>query len=174
MLRLFVLFTLVPAAELWLLFELSNGIGGMETVWLILFTGLIGAAMARQQGATVLQQLIQDAQEGRPSGKRIFEGVMVLSGGLLLITPGILTDAAGLAMIFPPTRKLLLVPLQRYTMGRLNIQPMGAAGEGFHAGPVGAGPGMPQSVHTESEEEPKRKPAQAIAAEDDWDHPVID
>ena len=84
-----------------------------------------------------------------------------------------MTDAVGLGMIFPVTRKLALPSLQHYVMGRLNIQPMEAGGDGFHAGPVGAGPGMTQSVEPEEPAEPQPT-AEAISAAEDWDHPVID
>jgi len=108
MTKLFILFTVVPAIELWLLFQVGSFLGFWQTILLILVTGLIGASMAKQEGLSVLKDIQSAPAKGIPIGEKIGEGVLVLIGGVLLITPGILTDFFGLSLIFPLTRRQIL------------------------------------------------------------------
>jgi UPF0716 protein FxsA len=105
--RLFLLFTVVPALELALLLQIGATFGAWPTFALLLASGLVGAALARQQGATVLTQLRADLQRGLPPGDHVVEGALVLAGGLLLLTPGLLTDLLGLALLVPASRRAL-------------------------------------------------------------------
>ncbi|GAB4273585.1 MAG: membrane protein FxsA [Deferrisomatales bacterium] len=105
--RLLVLFTLVPALEIYLLVKVGAGIGAANTVLLILATGVVGAYYARRQGFNVVLRLQRSLEEGRLPANELVDGAMLLVGGALLITPGLLTDAAGFALIFPPTREAL-------------------------------------------------------------------
>lgn len=105
--RLFLLFTLVPAIELYLLLVIGSWIGPGATVALLLGTGALGAWLARSQGARVLFELSEGLRRGESPAPRLVEGALVLLGGLLLLTPGVLTDALGIALLAPPTRRLL-------------------------------------------------------------------
>ena len=105
-LKLFLLFTILPSFELWLLFQVKDQIGLFETIWLVVLTGIIGASMAKTQGLMVLQDLQSQSKMGLPPTQTLVEGVLVLVGGVLLVTPGILTDAFGFSLIIPFTRKL--------------------------------------------------------------------
>ena len=105
--RLFLLFTVVPALELALLLQIGATLGAWPTFALLLASGLVGAALARQQGAAVLSQLRADLQRGLPPGEHVVEGALVLAGGLLLLTPGVLTDLFGLALLVPASRRAL-------------------------------------------------------------------
>ena len=107
MLKLLLLFTVVPALELYLLLQIGERIGALETIYLIIVTGIVGAAMARREGISVIRQIQEGAVNGVPPANKLVEGLMVLVGGILLITPGIVTDAIGLSFIFPLTRRLL-------------------------------------------------------------------
>lgn len=102
--RLILLFTLVPALEIYLLFRVGAEIGGMNTVLLIIATGVVGAHYARLQGFQVVQRIQRSLDEGRPPGPELIDGAMLLVGGAMLITPGFLTDLFGFSLIFPPTR----------------------------------------------------------------------
>ncbi|MBK9648534.1 MAG: FxsA family protein [Deltaproteobacteria bacterium] len=86
--KLFLVFTLIPAVEMILLLKLAEIMGAWETVGLILVTGLVGATLAKREGLTVLRQLAAEASQGLPPADRLVEGLMVLIGGVLLITPG--------------------------------------------------------------------------------------
>lgn len=131
--RLFLLFTLLPALELYLLIRIGQWLGPAQTVLLILVTGAIGATLAKREGLSVLRQTLEEANQGFPSGDRLIEGLLVLVGGLLLITPGVLTDLMGFALIFPFTRRLLAprlkaALLRRVASGDLRFTVMGAGG----------------------------------------------
>ncbi len=105
--RLLLLFTVVPALELYLLIRIGEWIGAVETVLIILITGSIGAWLAKREGLEVVRTLQQDTLQGIPPGDRIVEGLLVLVGGVLLITPGVLTDLTGFLLIMPPSRRFL-------------------------------------------------------------------
>ena len=104
MLRLLLLFTLVPAIELGLLIEVGRRIGTLPTLALILFTGVVGAALARYQGIAVLRRMQAELAEGRLPAVSLLDGVIILIAAALLVTPGILTDAVGFALLVPLTR----------------------------------------------------------------------
>ena len=107
MLRLFLLFTLVPVIELALLIRIGTWLGPLPTIAIVFATGLVGAFLAKREGFAVLRQLRDELREGVPPGARLVEGALVVVGGVLLITPGVFTDLAGFALIFGPVRRRL-------------------------------------------------------------------
>ncbi len=122
--RLVLLFTLVPALEIYLLIKVGAGIGAANTILLIIATGVVGAHYARLQGFRVVQRLQASLNEGRLPAAEIIDGAMLLVGGALLLTPGFLTDAVGFSLIFPPTRswwRRLLVEWLRRKIARGEI-----------------------------------------------------
>ena len=104
---LFLLFTVVPVVELWLLIRIGGVIGAIPTIAGVLLMGAIGASLAKSQGRRVLREWQAAIGEGRLPTEGILEGALVLVGGVLLITPGVLTDVVGFALLIPPTRKLV-------------------------------------------------------------------
>lgn len=135
--RLFLLFTIVPAVELYLLLRLGERMGAGPTLALILLTGVLGAAMARREGIAVLQQLTEGLERGVPPAATLVEGVLVLVGGLLLVTPGVLTDMTGLLLLFPPTRRLIAPALLRRLSALASTRGVNVQLGGL---PPGAGP----------------------------------
>ena len=105
-LRLFFLFTVVPAIELFLLIKVGQKIGAGNTILLILFTGLLGAFYTRQQGLRVMSNIRWKMDQGQVPGDDLVNGAMLLVGGAFLITPGFITDLLGFALIFPLTREV--------------------------------------------------------------------
>ncbi|MEE3234354.1 MAG: FxsA family protein [Candidatus Latescibacterota bacterium] len=118
--RLFVIFSVVPIIELALLIEIGNYIGSSLTITIIITTGLAGAVLARSQGLFVLKQLQLSIQNLQSPADPIIEGVLVLMGGLLLITPGILTDIIGFFTLFPFSRQLLRNIFKEIILKRMN------------------------------------------------------
>jgi UPF0716 protein FxsA len=109
-----MLFVVVPLVELRLLFYVSHEwLGSMGTILLVVMTGMLGAAMARQQGVGILQQMKEAVESGRIPGDELIHGVAILVGGVVLVTPGILTDSVGFALLFPPTRLLVVAWIRR-------------------------------------------------------------
>lgn len=104
---LIFLFIVVPALEIGLFILAGKTIGGLTTIALIIATGILGAYLAKQQGMGVLRKLQEQVRSGYPPGEALIEGVCVLLGGLLLLTPGFISDITGLLLILPPTRKLV-------------------------------------------------------------------
>ena len=102
--RLFLLFTLIPLAELVILIDLGSAIGLAPTLGIILLTGALGAWAARAQGFYVVARIQAEMRDGRLPGAGLVDGAMVLVGGALLLTPGLLTDAAGFALMVPAAR----------------------------------------------------------------------
>lgn len=102
--RLLLLFTVVPLLELYLLIEVGSRLGAGTTVVLIALTGGVGALLARMQGFRVLVQIRERLAQGQLPADELLSGGLVLAGGLLLVTPGLLTDAVGLALLLPFVR----------------------------------------------------------------------
>jgi UPF0716 protein FxsA len=106
MARLFLLFTVVPLVDLWVLLRISAMVGPWGTLALILTPSLLGAWLARREGLRVLRAWQRAIAEGRMPEEGLISAGLVLAGGVLLITPGVITDAAGLALLVPPVRRL--------------------------------------------------------------------
>ncbi len=102
--RLLLLFTVVPLVELYLLIEVGSVIGALNTILLVLGTGALGAFLARLEGLRTLGQIQRNLNQGIVPAEEMVDGVIILAAGLLLITPGILTDACGFLMLVPTTR----------------------------------------------------------------------
>lgn len=105
--KLVVLFTVLPALELYLLLQIGSAFGALETVLLIVVTGIVGGWLAKREGLRVLSNLTEQLGQGLPPATKLVEGALVVAGGLLLVTPGVITDLAGFAFILAPTRRLL-------------------------------------------------------------------
>lgn len=110
-LLLLAAFILVPLVEIGLFIEIGGWIGLWPTIGLILLTAVIGTAMLRQQGLATLRRAQSQLDAGQIPAKELFDGVCLLAGGLLLLTPGFFTDAVGFALLVPPLRDLLRVTL---------------------------------------------------------------
>jgi len=104
--RLFLCFTLIPVAELYILIHLGGIIGGLNTVILVIVTGFIGAYLARMEGLNTMIKVRQNLNQGRMPAEELLDAFIILIAGLVLITPGLLTDTAGLLLLWPPTRNI--------------------------------------------------------------------
>lgn len=111
--KLLFLFIVIPLIELAILVRIGGWIGVWPTIGLVLLTGALGAALARSQGARVLHDIRYDLSQGRMPAARLLDGFMILVGGLLLLTPGILGDIFGLILLLPPTRAAFKRMLRR-------------------------------------------------------------
>ena len=102
--RLFLCFTLIPVAELYILIHLGGIIGGLNTVILVILTGFIGAYLARMEGLNTMIKVRQNLNQGLMPAEELLDAFIILIAGLVLITPGLLTDTTGLLLLWPPTR----------------------------------------------------------------------
>ena len=102
--KLLLLFIIVPAVELGLLIQVGVHLGTWPTLALIVFTGIVGAYLARLQGLSVLTRAQDQMNRGELPAGSLADGVMILVAAALLMTPGILTDALGFSLLVPAVR----------------------------------------------------------------------
>ena len=119
LLRLFLLFAIVPVIEVWLIIKVGRVIGPLPTVAILLAISLAGAWLARSQGFRVIAAIRDELAAGRLPAAQILDGAFVLAGGILLLTPGFFTDLVGLVLLFPPSRRLLKLWLGIWLENRL-------------------------------------------------------
>lgn len=134
---LFLIFLLVPLFEIYLLLEVGGLIGVGWTIFAVVFTAVLGAALVRYQGFSTLNRMRSHMEQGQVPAMEMFEGVFLLIAGALLLTPGFFTDAIGFACLTPPFRRAVI----QYLIRRGTIQ-YGAAGSG-RPGATGSAPGEP-------------------------------
>ena len=113
--KLALFFVIVPLVELALLIKVGEVVGFWPTIGLVVFTGAAGAWLARLEGLRTMFKLRDDLAHGRLPGQAIMDGMAVLLGGALLLTPGIVTDVVGFSLLLPQTRR----GIQRWARARL-------------------------------------------------------
>ncbi|AGW13702.1 FxsA family protein [Megalodesulfovibrio gigas] len=114
MLRLFLAFTLIPVLELYLLVKVGTQIGVFTTVAIVFLSGFAGAWLARREGMNVVLRIREQLARGVMPASELMDGACVLVAAVLLVTPGFITDALGLALLVPAARTLLKVQLVRW------------------------------------------------------------
>jgi UPF0716 protein FxsA len=115
LLRLVVLFVGLPLLELAILIQLGRWLGLLPTIALVVVTGIAGAALARSQGLRAWFRIRGELQQGRVPMGDMVDGLLILAGGIVLLTPGLLTDLFGLALLVPGPRNAV----KRYVRRRL-------------------------------------------------------
>lgn len=113
-----VLFVVVPAVELALLFYLSGVMGWPIALGIVLVTGLIGAYLVKQQGMNAWRAIGEAFQQGKLPAGELADGALVLVGGAFLLTPGLLTDVVGFSLMAPPVRKVVRERMSTYVQKR--------------------------------------------------------
>ncbi len=149
---LFLLFTLLPALELYLLVQVGREIGALSTVAVVVATGFFGAWLSRREFARVGDRLREGLAQGIPPGEDLAQGLLVVVGGVLLLTPGFVTDLLGLVCLLPFTRPLLARRISRrfargMTAGKaVSFQWGGLKVGGVRPGNPPHGSGIPSTV----------------------------
>lgn len=105
--RILPFFVAVPIVELAILIRLGKAIGVFETVYIVVATAVLGAYLARAQGASALEDIRRDMSEGRTPAEPVMDGLLILAGAVALLTPGLVTDLAGFAVLVPFTRRII-------------------------------------------------------------------
>jgi UPF0716 protein FxsA len=113
LLLLFLVFVVLPIAELYVIIQVGQAIGVVPTILLLLIDGFLGAALARSQGRAAWRRFNEALAAGRVPGKEVYDGAAIIFGGALLLSPGFITDFLGLFLLLPPTRALLRRVLTR-------------------------------------------------------------
>jgi UPF0716 protein FxsA len=119
MVKLLVLFTLLPLIELWVLIEIGGLIGTWPTILLVASTGFAGVLLAKSQGLSILRRMQADLEQGIIPGDKLFDGACILVGGALLLTPGLLTDLLGFSLLIPFSRRFFKQGARRFLQRQL-------------------------------------------------------
>ena len=130
---LIVLFIVVPIAELYVIIQVGQAIGIWPTLALLLADALLGSFLLKHQGRGAWRRFNEALAQRRFPGREVVDGVLIVVGGTLLLTPGFLTDIVGLLLLIPPSRAVVRRVLRRFTIGRFTV--VGMPG----GGPFGAG-----------------------------------
>jgi UPF0716 protein FxsA len=102
---LLLVILIIPFAEIYLLLQVGSIIGALPTIFLVVFTAVLGAWLLRQQGFATFRQFQENLAQGVIPAYEMIEGPIILLGGILLLTPGFITDILGFACLIPPLRK---------------------------------------------------------------------
>ncbi|MFH1479463.1 MAG: FxsA family protein [Candidatus Omnitrophota bacterium] len=117
---LVILFTIVPLVELMLLIKVGHMIGLGNTLFIVVFTGILGAYLAKTQGLITLVKIQEDINNGIMPTERLFDGALILVGGVLLLTPGLITDFMGFLLLIPFTRYLIKAFIRQKVQGMIS------------------------------------------------------
>ena len=104
---LFLVFIVMPIAEIYLIVQVADVVGGLNTVALLVLVSIVGAAMVKREGMGILARAQSELALGRIPSRELVNGLLVLFAGALMLTPGFATDTLGLSLLFPPTRAMI-------------------------------------------------------------------
>ena len=166
-LLLIAIFIVVPLLELYVIIQVGGQIGIVPTLFLLLADSIIGSLLLRSQGRAAWVRFNRALAENRVPAKEVFDGVMIIFGGALLLTPGFLTDIVGLLLLIPPTRAGIRALGRRFVVARMTMGPRAAVwGFGRVGNRRAQGPGS-------GEPPPRRRQRPAWDTEEDfsWTNP---
>ena len=134
---LLLMFIFVPIIEIGLFISVGGYIGLWPTIALVLITAFVGASLVRSQGLQTLMSVQNRLQQGELPAQQIVEGVMLAASGVLLLTPGFMTDALGMLVLLPAPR----ATIAKYLMSKMTVQSVGGGFQGgFGSGNFQQGP----------------------------------
>ena len=103
-LKLFLAFTIVPFAEIYLLIKIGAQIGAFNTILIVILTGLLGASLARLEGIKTMTKVRESLNRGELPAEEMLDAMLIFAAGIVLLTPGFITDLTGLALLVPQAR----------------------------------------------------------------------
>ena len=124
---LVALFILVPIAELAVIIQVGQAIGVWWTIALLVVDSILGSLLMRSQGRAAWRRFNDAVGNARVPAREVADGVLVIFGGALLLTPGFLSDIVGLLFLLPPTRALIRRVFLRRALSRITVSMAGAA-----------------------------------------------
>ncbi|KJY86422.1 exclusion suppressor FxsA [Vibrio neptunius] len=134
---LLLMFIFVPIIEIGLFISVGGYIGLWPTIALVLITAFVGASLVRSQGLQTLMSVQNRLQQGELPAQQIVEGVMLAVSGVLLLTPGFMTDALGMLVLLPAPR----AAMAKFLMSKMTVQSVGGGFQGgFGSGNFQQGP----------------------------------
>ena len=157
---LFLAFIVLPVVEIYLITQVAGQLGWLATIFLVIFVSLAGAWLVRREGLGVIRRVRDRIQGGRMPTNELADGAMIFFASALMLTPGFLTDALGLALLIPPIRAVLRPPVIAFFRRRLDVRVSGLGGGaagGF--GPFGGAAGFRRGDVFDVDESAVRDPA---------------
>jgi UPF0716 protein FxsA len=127
LLPLVLLFIVVPIVEIYVIIQVGQAIGALWTIALLVADSILGSVLMRSQGRAAWRRFNETVAGGRVPAREVLDGVLVIFGGALLLTPGFVTDIFGLSLLLPPTRAVIRGVLVRRFAGRLIVAVPGSA-----------------------------------------------
>ena len=118
---LVLLFLVVPLAELYVIIQVGQAFGALNTIGLLILISATGAWLVKREGMGVWRRFQRQVESGAVPGKEIADGVMILFAGALLMSPGFLTDLLGIALLLPPVRAAVRAVVLRQAAQRAGI-----------------------------------------------------
>lgn len=131
---LLLLFIIMPILEIGVLIRVGGWLGLWPTLLIVVLTAVLGTWMLRQQSAATMMQAQSRLAAGELPAQQIFEGLLLLVGGILLLTPGFVTDAFGFTCLMPWSRRWLATQLANRTKNGTIFMSGGTVGGGFSTG----------------------------------------
>lgn len=122
---LFVAFVVMPVAEIAVIIQVGQVIGPVWTVLLLVLDSLVGAWLVRREGRRAWDGLRTSIETGRMPARELADGVLVVLGGALMLSPGFVTDALGLVLVLPPTRPLFRRVVTAWAMRTVTVDVVG-------------------------------------------------
>jgi len=157
---LIILFIVVPILELYVIIQVGQLIGVVPTLVLLLADALLGSMLLKHEGRGAWRRFNQALAERRFPGREVADGVLIVVGGTLLLTPGFITDVFGLFLLLPPTRAIARRLLKRFTVGRFTVVGMGSGPGPFNAPGDGRRPTRDYDFDATAEEVPPQGEAE--------------
>lgn len=142
---LLIFFLTIPLVEIYLLIKVGGIIGALPTVFMVVFTAVLGAWLLRIQGFSTLARVRHTMERGGIPAMEMVEGAVLLVAGALLLTPGFFTDAIGFLCLVPSLRRGMI----RWAMGRFLMPPGGFGGPASGAGGRSSRPQGPTTLEGE-------------------------
>jgi len=118
---LVLLFLVVPIVELYVIIQVGQEIGALNTIGLLLVISVLGAWLAKREGTGVWRRLNQQVSTGKVPGAELIDAFLILLAGALLLTPGFISDVLAIFLLIPPTRALVRRVLRRRFIGKVEV-----------------------------------------------------
>lgn len=132
---LFLLFVVLPILEIALLVNVGGMIGGWNTIGLVVLTAFVGAYFVKREGVSTLQTAQAKMQRNEMPGKELVDGLMLVVAGILLVTPGFITDILGFMFALPGSRHLIAAQVSKHMKMRVVMPNPSAGAGGFYQQP---------------------------------------
>src|SRR4051795_6832967 len=156
-----LLFIVVPIVELFVIIQVGEAIGVLPTIALLIADSVLGSLLMRSQGRAAWRRFNAALAEGRMPHREVLDGVLVIFGGALLLTPGFVTDILGVVLLLPPTRALVRGVIGRRLLPRIVVSGIGGFGPRSGAGGARRRPGSADGADVEgsaTEIDPRQLP----------------